>query len=188
MKRAVLVGCLFLALCKQAVAAPQVTIVDPGGATSAVVVNGHLQMDMPSGVVVTQMPTTAMNTATGSSGATSLVQCDQTARISALSASTVLIAHATGKTTYVCSYSFSVGLVVSISAGLVWGTGSTCGSNQAVASPVLAVGLSILAGQLATLGGGLGAVDQSPTAGTSDYCLITTGSPAATGVVRYAQF
>lgn len=188
MKRALLLGCLFLALGSRALAVPQVIVVDPNTTNPVAVINGHLQMDMPNGAAMTLAGTPAVTDTVGSSGPISLIQCDKTARVSGLSSSQILIAHVAGQTTYVCSYSFSVGLVVSISAGLAWGTGSACGSNQVPASPVLTVGLSIIGGQLASLGGGLGAVDSSPTSGTSDYCLETTGSPAATGIVRYAQF
>lgn len=192
----------FFALSEQALAVPEITITDPSTGSHATVLNGHVQMDAPSGMTIVGTPAVtisgpvllsgpmtvngAMTDAVGSSGSVSLVQCDQTARVSGQSSSSVLIAHVTGKTTYICSYTFSVGLVISISAGLAWGTGTNCGSTQVPASPVLAVGLSILGGQLASLGGGLGTVDQSPTAGVSDYCIITTGSPATTGIVRYA--
>lgn len=185
-----------------ALGVPEFTITDPSTGNHATVLGGHVQMDAPGGMTIVGTPAVtisgpvsltgpmtingAITDAVGSSGAVSLIQCDQTARVSGGSSSQILIAHAAGKTTYICSYTFSVGLVISISAGLNWGTGTNCGTSQVPASPVLAVGLSIIGGQLASLGGGLGAVDQSPVAGVSDFCLNTTGSPATTGIVRYA--
>ena len=105
-----------------------------------------------------------------------LIICDQRASLTAAGSSAVLVTHVPGKTTYICGYSISVTLTASSSGYLAWGTGATCGSNTAASSGLLFTGSTVTtvtgAGSTAY---GPGAVDFSPTVGTSDYCLIVIG-------------
>lgn len=117
------------------------------------------------------------------------IMCDQTARLTGLAANAILIAHVAGKTTYVCGWNFNLGLTVSGSAQLVWGTGTTCGSATASSSAPLINGATAPNGVLInSYGGAIGAVDQSPVSGTSDFCLNVANAPNVSGSVRYAQF
>lgn len=179
MKCVGLILALIIALLAPAFAAPTMILVDPNTANPASVTNGQLLMNAPSGIM------TALN----SNGLTTLVQCDQTARITAFTASAVLIAHVAGKTTYICTYNFGMGLLATTTSGLAWGTGTNCGSSTLAASPILSLGISVTGANLFTaIGMGIGAVDSSPVVGVSDYCIIVTASAVVNGTIRYAQF
>lgn len=122
-------------------------------------------------------------------GPTASVACDQTARMTAASASAVLVTHVAGLTTYVCSYSLNLGLVASTTAQLVWGTGTTCGTGTVSSSALLSIGTTVTGNDpIIADGSGDGAIDSSPVAGTSDLCLNITGSAVVSGIVRFAQF
>lgn len=141
-------------------------------------------------LVVSSMPPIAgaVTMAQNSSGPSTPTACDTTARISGTT-SAVLIAHTAAKTTYVCSYAFSLDLTVSATASLKWGTGTNCGSNTAQMSPALVnAALGLLTNGQTSLGTGVGAIDQSPTAGTSDLCIVISGGGNATGSLRYASY
>jgi hypothetical protein len=117
------------------------------------------------------------------------MMCDRTATINAANASAILIAHVAGKTTYICGYTFSMTLVATTSVYLGWGTGTTCATNNVPSSAVLQQG-SVITGinPFLAYGGGIGPVDQSPVAGTSDFCTTISGTPLVFGSVRYAQW
>lgn len=117
-----------------------------------------------------------------------LIFCDQIARINNVGTSAaILIPHAFNKRTYICGVSLGIGAVASVSAQLLWGTGSTCGTATVSASPVLAQLLTPAGTLTYTFGGAFGAVDQSPVSGTSDYCISPTGAAAANGYILFAQ-
>lgn len=116
------------------------------------------------------------------------IVCDQTARMNATAASAIVIPHVAGKTTYVCSYAFSIGQVASTSATLDWGTGAACGANTVAGSPILAQG-TVVTGNDSTIVAGIGSypLDSAPTPGTSDYCIVIVGATTVTGIVRFTQ-
>lgn len=116
--------------------------------------------------------------------------CNTQAQMTAVAASAVLVAHVPGLQTYVCFYAFSLGLNATTTAQLVWGTGTTCGTTQTSASPVLALGTTVTGANPFIAAGGIpsGAITVNPSRGVSDLCIVVTGStPAVNGVVWYVQ-
>jgi hypothetical protein len=108
-----------------------------------------------------------------------------------LSASTQLINANGANSIRICYYNFSLGLAATTTAVLVWGTGSTCGTNTVDSSPKLAIGTTVTGGNvvLGTGGDGLGFIDENPTRGISNYCLIVSGSsPAVDGLIKYGLY
>lgn len=133
--------------------------------------------------------TASINTATNSSGGTAPIACDSTARMTGASASAVLVTHVAAKTIYVCAYNFNLGLVATTSAILDWGTGTNCGTSTVSASGLLSIGTTVTGTDVdESLGSGVGVIDSSPVAGTSDLCIVITGAAVVNGIVRYAQF
>jgi hypothetical protein len=112
--------------------------------------------------------------------------CNLTARINGASASAVLVTHG-GGSIRVCAYSLDLGLNATTSAQLVWGTGSTCGTNTVDLSPILQIGSTVTGNDpVITAGDGWGFLDEAPVRALSDLCLLVTGSsPKVNGIIRY---
>lgn len=115
--------------------------------------------------------------------------CLSTARINGASSSTLLIGATGNASIRICNYAFSLASNATTSAQLVWGTGSTCGTGTTDASPVLSVGSTVTGGDgFIVSGDGSAFIDENPSRGVSNLCLVFTGStPAANGYVRYYQ-
>lgn len=143
---------------------------------------------LPVSIATTLPISGSVTIAQGSSGPATPVACDQTARI-ANSSSAVLVAHVGAKSTYVCGYTLGLDLTLSATASLKWGTGTNCGSNTAQFSAgIQNAALGLLTNGSNSEGSGIGTIDQSPTPGTSDLCIVIAGGGNATGSVRYASF
>lgn len=115
--------------------------------------------------------------------------CTLEARFSDISSSTQLISSPAGNIR-ICFYTLSLGLNATTTAQFQWGTGTTCGSNTVDASAELEIGSAVTAiNPTTTAGDGSGVIDESPTRGASNFCVILTGSgPAADGFVQYGYF
>lgn len=143
---------------------------------------------LPVSIATTLPISGSVTIAQGSSGPATPVACDQTARV-ANSSSAVLVAHVAAKSTYVCGYTLGLDLTLSATASLKWGTGTNCGSNTAQFSAgIQNAALGLLTNGSNAEGSGFGTIDQSPTPGTSDLCVVISGGGTATGSVRYASF
>lgn len=121
------------------------------------------------------------------------VMCDQTARVSNTGASAISIAHVAGKAIYICGYAFSANFTASTAgvAQFEWGTGTNCGTATLAGSAQLSATATFAStgpNSQVTFGNGVGAVDQSPVLGVSDFCLVTSGTVTVWGTVRFAQF
>lgn len=114
--------------------------------------------------------------------------CTLTARFTAASASTILVNHDGQHSIRICHYSISLALNATSSAQIVFGTGTTCGTSKVSVSPLLQIGTTVTGSNNAlTAGNGWGFVDENPTRGVSDLCVVLSGATvAASGIVRYA--
>ena len=104
--------------------------------------------------------------------------------------STVLINHDGQHSIRICYYGISLALNATSSAQLVWGTGTTCGTSKVSISPLLQIGSAVTAiNNVATAGNGWGFIDENPSRGVSDVCVVQTGgTSASSGTVRYGLF
>lgn len=115
--------------------------------------------------------------------------CIFTVHMTNLTASTQIITTDSVHAIRICHYSFSLAPNATTTAQMAWGTGTTCGTNTMSASPLLQVG-GTPSNSVTALGGvGYGFIDENPTRGLSNYCLLVTGSsPAVNGVVRWGYY
>lgn len=115
--------------------------------------------------------------------------CTLTARFTAASSGAVEIVHDGQHSIRICAYNLDLNLVTTTSAQLVWGTGSTCATNLVSMSPILSIGSAVTSANYAiTAGDGWGFLDENPSRGVSDLCLVITGSAVVSGAIRYGLF
>jgi hypothetical protein len=124
----------------------------------------------------------------GSGNLTGYLNCDNTAAYDAsTNGATQLVALASGKRIYVCGFQISTSQTTAVNVGLVYGTGSNCGTGQTKLTPAYPL-------QAAASSGPIGMVVMTPgftglaTAASNALCINTNAAASVQALVWYTQF
>jgi hypothetical protein len=113
--------------------------------------------------------------------------CNLSVRVNAAAASATVLNGNSANSIRICFYTISLNATASSTAQLVWGTGTTCGTNQVTISAQLAQPLTPANSVQIAAGDGSGFIDENPQRGISNLCLIASGSsPSIYATIRYA--
>ena len=125
----------------------------------------------------------------GSGNLTSRLQCDGYAFYdAATNGATQLVGLVSGKTIFVCGYSFSSSSATANTLKLVYGTGSNCATGQTAMTPGIVLQAAASTGPIGKVIPPTGFVNGLKTAASNALCVLTNAAQAAQAEVWYTQF
>ena len=118
-----------------------------------------------------------------------MIICDHTAFYDTnTNGSTQLVALSSGKTIYVCGFSFAQSTTMAVHVGLVQGTGSACGTSQTKITPAYSLQAATSTGPVGiAVGGSFGGGGLNSGSGNA-LCILTDAAVSVQALVWYTQF
>lgn len=124
----------------------------------------------------------------GASGAVvSFTNCDSSAVYDAsTNGATQLVALASGKTVYVCGFSFAQSTATAVHVSLEYGTGTACATSPTKITPAYSLQATSSTGP-AGIAIGPGIVSGLQTAASNELCILTDAAVSVQALVWYTQ-